>query len=451
MEDSMNEITKVKSAEPKLPALPTTILPAISELITSFGFPREMLASDEEIEYAWHDLPRELRDLPNDIEGELLVRMCVAVSTGLFDSAVNYIWNASILHLRGRVRNFGLSVVAQIRQTDFEEKHLLELQDSQLLELCHKLNILNEDGFFFLDQCRDIRNNFSAAHPTIGKINDREFITFLNRCVKYALADSSSPRGVNISEFIVVLKSGRFTDGQLQVWTDRLASTHDAQRQLLIRMTHGVYCDPGSPEPARLNSLDLCNALKANFSTNIKSELINSHSEYSAKGDDTRHRASLQFFENLGLLNLLSESERHTIISKAVSNLWTVHKGMNNFYNEPPFADRLYELSHSGKIPQTVQEQYVQTVIGCLIGEGHGVSWAAEGTYQKMVREFSPREISILLNLAKEDGIIYKRIRSSSSCKLRFIQALDLIDQASLPTSAKADYDRLRKRLGSGS
>jgi hypothetical protein len=49
------------------------------------------------------------------------------------------------------------------------------------------------DGFFFLDQCRNIGNNFSAAHPSLGNLNDREFITFLNRCIRYALAESSSP------------------------------------------------------------------------------------------------------------------------------------------------------------------------------------------------------------------------------------------------------------------
>ena len=99
--------------------------------------------------------------------------MCVAVSTGLFDSAINYIWNATILHLRDRVREFGLPVVGQIQQQDFEEAHLLDLQDSELLDLCLKLNLITEDGFFFLDQCRDMRNNFSAAHPSIGKINYR--------------------------------------------------------------------------------------------------------------------------------------------------------------------------------------------------------------------------------------------------------------------------------------
>lgn len=52
-----------KLPEPVLPALPTTILPAISELTASLGIPRHVLARDEEIQYAWRDLPRELREI----------------------------------------------------------------------------------------------------------------------------------------------------------------------------------------------------------------------------------------------------------------------------------------------------------------------------------------------------------------------------------------------------
>ncbi|WMT46192.1 MAG: hypothetical protein RE468_09785 [Acidithiobacillus caldus] len=92
-------------------------------------------------------MPRELREIPPTLRGELIARMCVAVSTGLFDGAMNYIWNAAILQLRTKVRNFGLPIVAQIVQSDFEENDLLELQDSRLLELCLKLNLVNEDGF----------------------------------------------------------------------------------------------------------------------------------------------------------------------------------------------------------------------------------------------------------------------------------------------------------------
>ncbi len=52
------------SNEPILPALPTTVLPAITQLTNALGIPREALASDEEIQYAWRDLPRELREIP---------------------------------------------------------------------------------------------------------------------------------------------------------------------------------------------------------------------------------------------------------------------------------------------------------------------------------------------------------------------------------------------------
>jgi len=233
----MNDI--IVKAEPNLPALPTTVLPAITELTRALGIPREALASDEEIQYAWRDLPRELKEIPVPLRDELIARMCVAVSTGLFDGAINYAWNASILRLRDKIRIFGLAVVSQILQRDFEEKHLLETQDSNLLELCLKLNIVDEDGFFFLDQCRDVRNNFSAAHPTLGKVNDREFTTFLNRCVRYALADSASPKGVDIGAFISAIKGPRFNANQCSIWVQRLAETHSAQRQML-------YC-PNKP------------------------------------------------------------------------------------------------------------------------------------------------------------------------------------------------------------
>lgn len=435
-----------KPAEPLLPALPATVLPAIAALTTSLGIPRTVLASDDEIQYAWRDLPRELREIPISLRGELVARMCVAVSTGLFDGAMNYIWNAAILNLRTKVRNFGLPIVAQILQSDFEEKHLVELQDSRLLELSLKLNLVNEDGFFFLDQCRDVRNNFSAAHPTLGTVNDREFTTFLNRCVRYALADASSPKGVDIGAFISAVKGARFNANQSSVWVQRLGDTHDAQRQMLVGMVHGIYCDPNTSEPSRLNSLDICNALKMGLTAALRSDLVNKHIEYAAKGDEPRHTASLQFFEKLGLLTLLNESEQHAVFYRAVERLWNVHNGMNNFYNEPPFAERLLELSQQGAVPETVQEQFVQVVMCCSIGNGHGVSDAATPSYDQMIKSFSPREIATMIRLAiSADNPLGRRVNGPASCRQRFKQNLALIDSASVPSGVKADYEKFLK------
>jgi len=440
----MNDI--IVKEDVNLPALPNTVLPAISELTEALGIPREVLASQEEIEYAWRDLPRELREIPGDLRGELIARMCVAVSTGLFDGAMNYIWNAAILQLRQKIRNFGLAVVAQIQQSDFEEKHLLELQDSRLLDLCLKLNIIDEDGFFFLDQCREVRNNFSAAHPTMGTVNDREFTTFLNRCVRYALADSSSPRGVDIGAFISAVKGPRFNNHQCQIWVQRLTETHDAQRQMLVNMVHGIYCDPATAEPARLNAIDICNDLSGAFTSSIKSDLINSHSDYVAKGLEDKHTASLQFFEKLGLLGLLNESEQHVVLSRAIDRLWNVHNGMNNFYNEPPFAERLLEVTQQGAVPETIQDHFVQTVACCRVGNGYGVSNAAVPYYDQMIQGFSPREVATLIRAAVDNtSTIGRRLSNNGSCRRNFKAALELIDPASVSNSVKADYDRLTR------
>jgi hypothetical protein len=435
-----------KLPEPVLPALPTTILPAISELTASLGIPREVLASDEDIQYAWRDLPRELREIPPALRGELVARMCVAVSAGLFDGAMNYAWNAAILQLRTKVRNFGLPIVAQILQSDFEEKNLLELQDSRLLELSLKLNLVNEDGFFFLDQCRDVRNNFSAAHPTMGSVNDREFTTFLNRCVRYALADASSPKGVDIGAFISAVKGPRFNANQNGVWVQRLTETHDAQRQMLVGMVHGIYCDPNTSEPSRLNALDIGSALKGIFTAALRSDLVNKHSEYAAKGDEPRHTASLQFFEKLGLLTLLNESEQHAVFYRAIERLWNVHNGANNFYNEPPFAERLLELSLQGAVPETTQEQLVQVVVCCNIGNGYGVCWAASESYEQIIRNFSPREIATMIRLAgAKENTLGQRVSHLPSCRKRFKTTLALIDAASVPSGVKAAYETFLK------
>lgn len=442
----MSAIVPTPPHEPLLPALPATVLPALAALTESLGIPRTVLASDEEIQYAWRDLPREIREIPTDLRGELIARMCVAVSTGLFDGAMNYIWNAAILQLRTKIRNFGLPIVAQIRQSDFEEKHLVELQDSNLLELSLKLNLVNEDGFFFLDQCRDVRNNFSAAHPTLGTVNDREFTTFLNRCVRYALADASSPKGVDIGSFISAVKVARFNASQCSVWVQRLNETHDAQRQMLIGMVHGIYCDPNTSEPSRLNSLDICNTLKEGFTSSLRSDLINKHNEYAAKGDEARHTASLQFFEKLGLLTLLNESEQHAVFHRAVERLWNVHNAMNNFYNEPPFAERLLELSQQGAVPETVQEQFVQVVVCCNVGNGYGVSNAATPSYDQMIKSFSPREIATMIRLAASPtSSLGRRVTGVGSCRQRFKQNLSLIDPASVPSGVKTEYEKFLK------
>ena len=102
-----------------------------------------MVARDDQIEHAWSQLPRLVRRIPPHLRDERIVRACIAVATGLFDAAINYIWNAAVLALREKVRDFGLHVIPDILDDrSFDEASLVDLKDAELLELCHKLNLI---------------------------------------------------------------------------------------------------------------------------------------------------------------------------------------------------------------------------------------------------------------------------------------------------------------------
>jgi hypothetical protein len=414
----------------------------LADLTKALGVDRTILPSDDQIAHVWGNLPRLIEKIPAEHRSETLVRMCIAVASGLFDGALNYVWNAAIIELRNKVRRFGLAVVPQVIGKSFDEAALVDLKDADLLSLCLKLNLITEDGFFLLDQNRDIRNNFSAAHPTMGAIDEYEFLNFLSRCGSHALTSEKNPRGVDIQAFIAAIKNAGFSGEQRDLWVTRLSDTFDAQREALFGMLHGIYCDPASGEQARLNALSVCEPFKAALSPKAKSELVDRHQDYKAKGDQQRSTASSQFFEKLGLLSLLGDSELHAIFTAASSNLLAVHNAMNNFYNEPPFAQRLAQISTENSIPASAQYDVVEAVITCATGNPWGTSHAAMPWYEKMIKSFSPNEIALMLNFGSlTQTIVGHRIKSSAACRKRFANLSLLLAPASVPTASKGQYD----------
>lgn len=425
----------------RLPAIIKETSSALDALTKALGVPRDILASDDEIEAAWKNLPRIFKKIPPELITLELALMCVAVASGLFDSAINYVWNASIIEMREKVKRFGLSVVRQvIGDSNFDEKTLIDMKDAELIGLCLKLNLITEDGYFFLDHCRDIRNNFSAAHPAVGKIDDNEFIAFVNRCAKYALGNEQNPVGVDVQDFISAIKGAKFNEEQRDEWVKRLKETHEAQRELLFGTLHGIYCDPESPEETRLNALSISIEFVSGFTPTTKSTLIDRHQDYKAKGDSKRHERSQRYFEKLGILGLLSDSERHALISLACKKLFSVHQSFDNFYNEPAFAERLNQITSQGVIPETVKDELVTTVITCAVGNPYGISRAAYPDYQKMIQRFSSPEIVIMMNLPKTRTVVGQRIRDYNKCTEAFKRIVLLIDNKSVPTTVEKIY-----------
>jgi hypothetical protein len=194
-----------------------------------------------------------------------------------------------------------------------------------------------------------------------------------------------------------------------------------------------------------VNAIAICDAFKNEFTPKTRSDLIDRHQEYQANGDEVRHRASQLFFERLGLLSLLSDPEVHVIITTASASLLSVHNAFNNFYNEPPFAQRLAGLVAENRVPEAAQFSFVESVVTCATGNGYGVSWAAYPSYEKMIRSFSPSEIREMFGLAESDSILGRRVKMVPQCKAQFAQLVKLLDDSSIPTAVRPVYKKWMK------
>ncbi len=186
----------------------------------------------------------------------------------------------------------------------------------------------------------------------------------------------------------------------------------------------------------------ICESFSEEFSPKTRSALVDRHQEYKAKGDEPRQKASLQFFESLGLLALLSESEVHSIFTSASRKLLSAHNGWDNFHNEPPFAERLVRLSRRNGIPETAQPSFVEAVATAATGNTYGVSHAAMPHYNEMIKSFSPNEVKLLLDMSKNSSPVANRIKIDKGCERRFRALVALVDAKSVPTASKSLYTK---------
>jgi len=395
----MNELTEVNNINLDSNNLTTKGDLVVNEVVASLGMPRDILPPDEDISIALTLLPRELNLVPERLRNKFIAKAVVASSVGLFDGAIIYVWNCVITELRSRVSSFGMEMIAQISGSSKPDNFLDKIQDVDLIDLCYQLNIIDEQGHFYLQQCREIRNHASIAHPSNIDIDDRELINFISRCCKYGLSEIRISTGIDIKSLNAIL-SIEDNSESLDHFVSILNTTFRSQQTLIYQILYSNYIDPSKTSTVRANALRIAKSASNVLSDNpeIIVELLEKHQSNLLSGSKDKRINSTNFIEAIGQLNSLSDVEKISAFRKAINHLRTAHYGMNNFYNEPPFAERLQELSEKiTPIPEPIIEKYVEVNLECYVGNSYGVSWAAIGFCEKMLKNLTPKGIEYML------------------------------------------------------
>lgn len=413
----------------------------VSSITKSLNFPRSVLASHDDIETVWDTLKRQIDKVKLEYRHEMLARMVVSIRVGLFSSAVNEMWNTSILALRDKVVNFGLDEANQFLTNKLDERKFKELKDKELLDIAVELGLLSEDSYFFLNHCREIRNKYSSAHPSNQMLDGDELNYFIHQNVKHVLSNDITFVGFRSDDFINAVKGKRLKSEAQEELAERIKKTNELQKTAILKALFGIYVDERNDEYIRQNCLDLSTLTWTSFTERAKGELAILYSTYLLL-DDTKKQYAKNFFEKVGGLSILPKDEQVAIVGKLIKQLESTHYDLNNFYNETAFAERLNNLRKD--IPVQIIKEFVYVAALCFVGNQYGTSNSAEKYYAEIIENFTVREIDKLFELRGEDNYLRYRIRTFIRCKNKFKELLNLLNEDSIPSKWKDKFEQNR-------
>ena len=148
-----------------------------------------------------------------------LSKYIAAVASGLFDAALNYLWNETIIELRKRVSKYDISYFydnavnsPEKRKNLSSEDDLIKINDNELIEGSRKIGLVSEIGYKHLDYIRYMRNWVSAAHPNQNEITGLQLISWLETCIKEVICLPLSNGTLEIQKFLKNLKNNNVSD-----------------------------------------------------------------------------------------------------------------------------------------------------------------------------------------------------------------------------------------------
>ena len=380
------------------------------------GLPKDhILVSYDRRRPVFQNVPTVLASLTDDqrLAAVYISKFVAACAVGLFDAALNYLWNETVRNLREKVARFDLryfcdSVVndGNQRPNIRTEADLEKLDDWELIRGCRITGIITENGFRHLDYVRSMRNHASAAHPNQNEITGLQIVSWLETCILEVLAKEPAGPVIEIRKLLHNLRTQHLSEGDVPAIESALPSLPEDLSSSLLRTILGMYTDMEIDSRVRDNVKLVAKSIWDAAPVEARREAGIKQGTLAANGEVPRSNLAREFIEVVGGLDFLPDSTLAPEISMALDNLLTAHNGWNNFRVEGAPARLLHRLVPlTGRVPRPISEKYVKTLTMCTIGNGYGVSWAASEYYDDLISRFSDNDILAYVNLVHDQEI----------------------------------------------
>lgn len=307
-----------------------------------------------------------------------LSKFIAACGAGLFDAALNFLWDETVLHLRNKVVNFDLNYFYDTVETDptkrsklKTEADLVEVSEWELIKGCKDIGILSDIGYKHLDYIRDMRNWASAAHPNQNQLSGLMLVSWLETCIKEVIAKEPNNSAVQVKLLLNNIRT------QVLSYTDAQHIQHQLELlpldtiKTLLRSLFGMYSDTKLTSQIRENIKLIIKKVWDISPDQEKYECGFRYNRFLANAEVDKKNLAHDFLTLVKGLPFLPESVLAVEIKEKVELLYQTHTSFNNFYNEPTPAKILAEyVPNTGAIPNSIRKQYIKTVVMAKIGNG---------------------------------------------------------------------------------
>lgn len=328
-----------------------------------------------------------------------LSKFVMAVAAGLFDAALNYLWDETIRELRRRVVGYDLSYFFDIAVTSPDRRKKLQgaddlplVDDSDLMRATNQMGLISDVGHKQLELVRYMRNFASAAHPNQNELTGLQLTGFLETCIREVITLPESNVVAEVRKLLANIKSTTMTPAEAKATATFFTGLPQAQADNLGQGLFGIFVDPNSSVQTQDNVRLLMPELWPHIGVDVKRGFGVRYGRFVANHDQAQADLARSILDRVGAQSFLPESVRVADLDQAIDALRAAHQAMNNFYTEPSLARNLQTMVGTDPVPLAVQKKYVLTVVNVFLGRASGVAWNADPVYRDLISAFTPAE-----------------------------------------------------------
>ncbi len=422
----------------------------VLEIDGHLGLPVDgVLAKIDDRKAVLNNLDNIIKQIPRDMRSKSLYlsKFISATISGLFDAALNYIWNETISTLRHKVYSYDINyfydlVINPSERSKYDGKKDLEkIPDYTLIEGALKLEILDDISYRKLDTIRYMRNNISAAHPNEHIMSGIELVSYLDICVKSVLLKETSDILISINRILKKIKEEELKEDEVLTITKSYENFLEKKLEDLCRGFFGIYCREASNKFTYRNIERLLPPLWKLLNQDFKIEMGVTWQRVILNENETIKERVNNFISLVNGKQYLPNDTKIPKLQILLEQLRIAHNNFNNFYTEINYINMIVEYIGEMEIPSQIEKQYVDTLIYVFLSNGNGVAWGADEQYKILLNKFSNKQIVNALISFK--NIETKNKLNYSICICKFNELIDIFKKNATDQSIKDELERI--------